>query len=268
MTDASSIWWQHESAPNAVVFAPKHLGESAWAGHLPFARWIIEVLKPKKFVELGTHTGTSYFSFCQAISESKLETQAFAVDTWQGDQHAGFYGGEVFESVQRLNQGYSTFSKLLKTTFDDARDQFDDATVDLLHIDGLHTYDAVKHDFESWLPKLSQNAVVLFHDIEVRENDFGVYRFWDELTPRYRTLGFKHSHGLGVLQLGDEPSAVIPDSEIETLRMVDFFESLGSKFETRNALEAKVRELGEIRQSKSWRITAPLRGFGNLTKRG
>src|SRR5271169_7204359 len=70
-----------------------------WLEHAPFAFWIVEALKPRIVVELGTHGGFSYFALCQAVQRLGIESHCFAVDTWLGDEHAGFYGEEVFESV-------------------------------------------------------------------------------------------------------------------------------------------------------------------------
>src|SRR4051812_22412176 len=146
----------------------------------------MDAQRPGAFVELGSHHGTSYFAFCQAAARLALDARCFAVDTWRGDEHAGFYDERVFNKVRAHNDAhYSGFSSLVRSTFDEASQHFSDGTVDLLHIDGLHTFDAVSHDFDSWLPKLSKRAVVLLHDINVRERGFGVFRLFEALKASY-----------------------------------------------------------------------------------
>ena len=54
-----------------------------------------------------------------------------------------------------------------------------------------------ERDFETWWPKLSERAVVLFHDINVRERDFGVRRLWDELRRGHLTSSFCTPTGWG-----------------------------------------------------------------------
>ena len=174
-----------------------------WVGHMPFAYWLMGEVQPGVLVELGTHVGNSYFSFCQAVRDESLTSRCYAVDTWKGDNQAGFYRDEVYEMVNRHNESqYKSFSTLYRKTFDEALGQFQDRSVDVLHIDGLHTYEAVRHDFEAWLPKLAPGAIVLFHDIAVYARDFGVWKLWRELKNQYpRGLEFLHSAGLGVLQI-------------------------------------------------------------------
>jgi glycosyltransferase involved in cell wall biosynthesis len=173
---------------------------SAWWQHVPFGHWVVRATKPRLLVELGTHAGVSYSALCQAVARSDLDTRCYAVDTWRGDPQAGLYGEEVFEEFRRFHdERYSAFSTLLHTTFDEALAQFASGTVDLLHIDGLHTYEAVRHDFESWSPKLSERAVVLLHDTNERRDDFGVWRLWAELCEQFPHFEFLHGHGLGVL---------------------------------------------------------------------
>lgn len=169
---------------------------------------MIDALQPNLFVELGTHNGLSYFSFCQAIKQKKLLTKCFAIDTWKGDEHAGFYDDSIFEFVHKINERYP-FSTLKRSTFDDALSFFENKSIDLLHIDGLHTYEAVKHDFNNWLPKISDSGIVVFHDTNVMERGFGVYKLWEELINEYPFFEFKHGHGLGILGVGKNlPSAI------------------------------------------------------------
>jgi hypothetical protein len=140
---------------------PSYLPLTAWAEHGPFAMWLVQALQPKRIVELGTHYGYSYFAMCQAVKQAKLSTDCFAVDTWAGDEHAGLYSEDVFDCVRAENNQYADFSTLLRKTFAEALNDIEDGSVDLLHVDGRHFYKDVKHDFESWVPKLSKRAVVL-----------------------------------------------------------------------------------------------------------
>jgi hypothetical protein len=233
---------------NSFFWSPEFLEVSAWIEHTPFAFWVIETLKPKTVVELGVHAGTSYFSFCQAIKGINSNTACYGVDTWVGDEHAGYYGAEIYEKVAAHNtEKYSRFSTLIRATFDEASTYFIDGTIDLLHIDGLHTYEAVKHDFETWLPKLSPNAVVLFHDINVRERNFGVFTLWEELKQSYRNFQYDFGHGLGVLTLGtDLPEEVnfLFDSEKNNVYfsfLRNLFSERGSFFKTKMNFDAQLK---------------------------
>lgn len=304
-----------------LSFSPKYLEfPDNWVGHLPFAAWLINKCKPDIFVELGTHSGNSYFSFCQAVKEKKLQTKCYAVDSWTGEKHAGHYGEEVFEKVNAYNQiHYASFSKLMRMQFDEAVGYFSDGSIGLLHINGSHTYEAAMHDFTTWAPKLAPASFVIFHDITVRERNLGIWRMWEEIKKKYPFhIEFTHSHGLGVLYTG-EKSTNIPWMQpgTEEQRSVQlFFQDLGEKQfvaygllseqKKNNALKEEIqsyrillsekdaqladleaREISfhdkeqclrsevaswqqsyhEILQSKSWRLTLPLRALKPLARR-
>jgi len=189
---------------------PERMPVSAWIEHLPFMFWMIDALRPSSFVELGTHNGASYCAACEAVRALALDCRCYAVDTWRGDEHAGLYGEEVWEDLRSHHDvRYSAFSRLVRSTFDEAVAHFPDNSIDLLHIDGLHSYEAVRHDFDTWRPKLSENAVVMLHDTNVRERGFGVFRLWAEVAAGRPHFEFLHGHGLGVVAIGKAPTPAL-----------------------------------------------------------
>ncbi len=252
-----------------VFWRPTRLDvPSAWHGHTPFAFWLISQTSPRLLVELGTHHGASYAAFCEAVRRCELPTRCFAVDTWQGDQHLGQYGPEDLAELRAFHDPlYGSFSSLLVMDFAAALDQFSDGSIDLLHIDGQHDYVSVRRDFDSWQCKLSDRAVVLFHDTNVREREFGVWRLWRELRATHPGFEFLHGSGLGVLAVGpDAPAAVAALAridDVDTIRRVrDRFATIGAHWECeaelrfeRTRLAVLERDNGELRRQLSAAVT-------------
>jgi hypothetical protein len=281
-----SIASQNSFVSQASYWIPELTTVSAWLEHAPFGFWIVGALRPRTIVELGVHTGFSYSVFCQAVQRLHLSTRCFAVDTWRGDKHAGYYGDGVYDEVRVHNRRYDAFSRLIRSEFSDACGEFADGSIDLLHIDGCHSHEAVRRDFETWLPKMSERGVVLFHDTAEYANGFGVHRLWEELRLRYPSFEFTHGHGLGVLGVGLKLPVALDEllhasaSHVSAQMIRIAYEQLGRCVSGLQALPDQQREMEALRQqvrrleaeidsfktSTSWRMTAPLRSAVRLMK--
>lgn len=181
--------------------------ESAWLEHAPFAFWLVREHQPSRIVELGTYVGYSYFTFCLAATYLPHKTDCFAVDTWEEDEMTDCNPAVIYECVRTYNEKkYQYFSKLIRSDFDGALQYFNDGTIDLLHLDGSHTYTGVKNDFINWLPKMSSRGIILFHATQLSGQGLGVFRLWEELRGHYPHFEFTHAFGLGVLAVGSDIS--------------------------------------------------------------
>ncbi|MGQ9745542.1 MAG: class I SAM-dependent methyltransferase [Dissulfurimicrobium sp.] len=232
---------------------PKLLKSQWWIGHIPFAFELVKRLKPRTIVELGTYSGSSFAAFCQAVSALKYDTRCFGVDLWEGDIHMGkFDEGIYLEISEYIKKTYPDIGILIRSRFDKAVSGFEDGSIDILHIDGTHTYEAVSSDFHTWFPKVSgKSGVVLFHDINVTYENvgpaakyFGVKSFFDSIKGDYPHIEFSHCYGLGVLFKGN----AMPDA---VLRMIEdakdsvfykFFEDLGQEIFDRFQRQEKGRK--------------------------
>jgi hypothetical protein len=271
---------------------------SPWAGHKYFAYDLIRNVQPEVIVELGTYKGMSFYSFCQAVKDARYDASLYAVDTWHGDEHGGFYEDDVFKIVNEIKEDfYSSLKiKLLRKRFDDAVGEFENDSIDLLHIDGLHTYEAVKHDFETWFTKVKKTGIILLHDICVVRDGFGVSKFWEELNNEYKTIEFHQSCGLGILfkdsdhyktyidterelqvrytriaedNKNEEMSKFLAERDGQIAGLSEQIASLGEQITSLNeqitSLNQTMHEtINSIYQSTSWRLTRPLRFLSKL----
>jgi predicted O-methyltransferase YrrM len=195
------------------------LSYAPWSGHRNFAYDFMNYYRPKVLVELGSHYGCSAFAFAQAAKDFKLDTKLCFVDTWQGDDFTKKYNNDVYTVFSKtVEECYKEQNiNMLRKTFDEAVADFEDGSINVLHIDGSHYYDDVKRDFETWLPKVASDGIIILHDISsdiVLGDVMGSYKYWNELQQKYHyTYSFDFSWGLGIIFLnsdmyGDFVSAV------------------------------------------------------------
>ena len=196
--------------PWAERLSPHLLKSPWWIGHIPFAFELVGRLRPRVLVELGTYSGSSFAAFCQAAEACGAPMRCYGIDLWEGDIHMGRFDEALFNEIHGyVSSRYPSIANLVRKDFNDAAADFADGSVDLLHIDGTHTFEAVSNDFNTWLPKMSDRSVVLFHDVNVNmENTgpaslkFGVRKVFDGVKHRYPHFEFDHCWGLGVLVTG------------------------------------------------------------------
>jgi hypothetical protein len=116
-------------------------------------------------VEIGSYAGESTSIF---MSTGKIK-QLTAVDPWQNgydDRDAASYAIDMSKVEKMFDARVSPFDnvKKFKMTGDEAVKRFEDASLDLVYIDGCHTYEAVKNDIQKWLPKIKESGFIAGHD--------------------------------------------------------------------------------------------------------
>ena len=115
-------------------------------------------------VEIGCFTGESTEVFCSSDKVKML----YAVDPWESGYDTNDTASEVDmkqvekEFDDRLSE-FSNYEKI-KLTGLDASQKFDDNSLDVVYIDGCHTYECVKEDITTWLPKVKKGGYLCGHD--------------------------------------------------------------------------------------------------------
>lgn len=136
-------------------------------------------IKPRVTVEIGSWEGGS------AIIFARHSENVFCVDTWENytdtlafdDKNAITYlqGHERFKKFCE-NVGDDLFKKVFPCRGGSALwSQIWPVPIDLLFIDGCHSYEAVKADIDGWLPHVSPGGFILGHDYQRVSDGNGGY---------------------------------------------------------------------------------------------
>lgn len=160
---------------------------SAWIGHEEFAIWLVNRLLPKTIVDLGVDYGFSLFS----LALPRIG-QVYGIDSFEADAHAGYHQ-DNYDVVMRFKHKHSFDNvHIIKGWFEEVSKTWTQP-IDILHIDGLHTYKAIMEDWNNWQHFVREDGVTIMHDV-VSFSD--IKKFYNEITlPK---AYFSHSSGLGI----------------------------------------------------------------------
>jgi cephalosporin hydroxylase len=171
-----------------------------------YARIVAE-LRPRTALEIGTFRGGTLFI------HSRLATPhatLISIDL------PGSFLGKIWRWLHtpifnRFTQNGQTLHLLRadshrKETLSRVSKLLNGRQLDLLFVDGDHSYMGVRADFEMYAPFVRPGGVVAFHDIAAQPLPNEVARFWNEIKPRYRHKEILHSTatdamGVGVIEL-------------------------------------------------------------------
>jgi predicted O-methyltransferase YrrM len=167
-------------------------------------------LRPTVVVETGSARGKSTCALALACRQNG-HGKVYAIDPHLPNDWSEYHtDGDNLSFLRRrlADYGLDGWCEVIRGTSETAAKTWD-KPIDLLWIDGDHTYDGVKLDFELFGRFLKPTALVVFHDSmweylrgnEYYREDMGVPRFLAELKDRgYHSVTLPCVPGMTVLQ--------------------------------------------------------------------
>jgi predicted O-methyltransferase YrrM len=151
---------------------------------------LLEKHELRTVVEIGTATGGSLYCWCRLAEPNAL---VVSIDLPGGR----FGGGCTPERVEEMKLLFPREGQKLhlvrgdshqRPTIDEVNELLGEREIDFLFIDGDHTYDGVKQDFETYSPRVKGGGLIVLHDIleHATVRSCRVSDFWNEIKHDYR----------------------------------------------------------------------------------
>lgn len=176
------------SAEEAVQFTYKKYGgfirPAQFVEEITGLAKAVELLKPRTVLEIGTSTGGTFFMWSRLATQDALLISIdlpggesdWAYPHWKEPFYKKFASkNQTIELIRGDSHSSEIVGRLKKI--------LGDRQVDVLFIDGDHSYEGVKKDYELYAPFVRTGGVIAFHDI-VKFPDYTnvkVKEFWDEV---------------------------------------------------------------------------------------
>lgn len=190
-----------------------------WQVRSEFASMVklVREARPERIMEIGTAKGATLLCWCRIASKHVISV----------DLEGGIHGGGYPPAKQKLYREFTSGrpgvrldlfqeNSQIMATRQKVEAVLGGEKLDVLFIDGDHSYAGVRKDFDLWSPLVRQGGIVMFHDILPHTSvaHCEVDRLWNELKSQHRHLEFVHDSGQGWAGIGalflDQPGSTQP----------------------------------------------------------
>lgn len=172
---------------------------------------VVTNMRPRRILEIGTATGGTLFLFCKFAHPNAV---IVSIDLPKGESWGGYPAWKIplFMSFKLPDQSLRLIraDSHLKTTREALEEILGGELLDFLFIDGDHTYEGVKRDFEMYFPLVRKGGIIAFHDIckHPLGSDCQVEYLWERLRQSYYCKEIVENPkqgwgGIGVLHVPD-----------------------------------------------------------------
>jgi len=196
------------TAEDLLNFAYSEIGSliTPWQYREEISKLTAEIkkLKPKNALEIGTANGGTLFLLCR-LADPKAKIMS--VDLPEGKFGGGYpaWKTKLYKKFALPKQELDLVrgDSHLPESFKIVRSHFDGAELDYLFIDGDHSYEGVKQDYEMYSPLVRKGGIIAFHDIvEHKSSDCKVDEFWREVKQGKESKEFVKDHDQGQYGIG------------------------------------------------------------------
>jgi len=162
-------------------------------------------VQPRAILEIGTATGGTFFLFSRVASSNAT---VISVDL-PGPPFGGGYSEWRIPLYKSFSWGRQKIT-LIKAdshnprTLEAIKEILSDRRLDFLFIDGDHSYEGVKRDFEMYAKLVRLGGMVAFHDIVPGSTYLvgGVPEFWSEVKQNFNFVEIVKNWGQGAYGIG------------------------------------------------------------------
>ena len=134
-------------------------------------------------VEVGSYHGKSAVNMAHALKKKKSNATIYCVDTWRNENITQALNVDVFDRFTANTAPHADVIVPLRGRSEEVGARWDKGLIDVLFIDGDHSFEGVTRDIEAWVPHVRKGGLVLFHDVDIEGVDRGIKESMPLLKP-------------------------------------------------------------------------------------